>query len=106
MNFFDIAAVLVALLTSIAIVLLERIVPGLGLRTAAELFLGAIDFDQTLMHGLLCFLLFAGALHVDLDGLIEHRGLVVFSVLAQGLTVRRLLVYYGVGQGEQSSTAD
>ena len=25
------------------------------------------------MHGLLCFLLFAGALHVDLGGLLDHR---------------------------------
>jgi CPA1 family monovalent cation:H+ antiporter len=37
-------------------------------------FLGNIDFNEALMHGMLSFLLFAGALHVDLAALIEHRG--------------------------------
>jgi monovalent cation:H+ antiporter, CPA1 family len=67
---------LVALLSSLAVVLVERFVPGFDLRTAIQQFIGRIDFDQTLMHGLLCFLLFAGALHVDLDGLIRHRAII------------------------------
>ncbi|MBW2419293.1 MAG: sodium:proton antiporter, partial [Deltaproteobacteria bacterium] len=32
-----------------------------------------IDFDETLMHGMLGLLLFAGALHVDLGGLLEQK---------------------------------
>ena len=67
---------IVALLSSLAIVLLEQVVPGMDLRSVVQIFLGEIDFDQTLMHGMLCFLLFAGALHVDLEGLIEQRWLI------------------------------
>ena len=64
---------LVALVSSLIVVVLEQLVPGLPLRADIERFLGQIDFNQTLMHGLLCFLLFAGALHVDLGGLLDHR---------------------------------
>jgi len=67
---------LVALLSSLAVVLAEQFVPGLEWRAAVVAFLGEIDFDQTLMHGLLCFLLFAGALHIDVEGLIEHRWII------------------------------
>ncbi len=83
----------VALVSSVAVVLIQRIAPGLELRLVVEQFLGQIDFDQTLMHGLLCFLLFAGALHVDLGGLVDHRWTigalatvgVVISVVVVGL---------------------
>ena len=67
---------LVALLSSIAVVGLEQVIPAIDFRPTIERFLGEIDFDQTVMHGLLCFLLFAGALHVDLDGLIRHRWII------------------------------
>ncbi len=63
----------VALVSSLVVVLIQRLAPGLELRLVVERFLGQIDFDQTFMHGLLCFLLFAGALHVDLDGLVDNR---------------------------------
>jgi CPA1 family monovalent cation:H+ antiporter len=64
---------LVALVSSLVVVVLEQFVPGLRLQADIEGFLGQIDFNDTLMHGLLCFLLFAGALHVDLGGLLDHR---------------------------------
>ncbi len=35
----------------------------------AAVFVQSIDFSQTLLHGMLAFLLFAGALHVDLNDL-------------------------------------
>jgi Na+:H+ antiporter len=61
----------VALLSSFVVVATETIVPGL--RASIATFLGEIDFNQTLMHGMLCFLLFAGALHVDLAGLVNNK---------------------------------
>lgn len=64
---------LVALASSLIVVLAEYALPGLQLRAQVTEFLGEIDFDQALMHGMLCFLLFAGALHVDLDDLVENR---------------------------------
>jgi CPA1 family monovalent cation:H+ antiporter len=82
-------------MSSLVVVLIEELVPGVQLRPAVENFVGRIDFDQTLMHGLLSFLLFAGALHVDLEGLINQRwtiaalatvGVLVSVVVVGGLT--------------------
>lgn len=44
-----------------------------GLEHKAEEMLASIDFDQTLLHGMLSFLLFAGALHVNLSDLAQQR---------------------------------
>ena len=91
---------LVALVSSLAVVLIDRVVPGFDLRSAMEGFLGEIDFDQTLMHGLLCFLLFAGALHVDLEGLIQQgwliAGLATVGVLLS-VTVVGVLTWLTLG---------
>jgi CPA1 family monovalent cation:H+ antiporter len=64
---------LVALVSSLIVIVLERVLPSIQLQADIQGFLGQIDFNQTLMHGLLCFLLFAGALHVDLGGLLDYR---------------------------------
>lgn len=39
------------------------------LKEAAAVFVQSMDFSETLLHGMLAFLLFAGALHVDLNDL-------------------------------------
>jgi CPA1 family monovalent cation:H+ antiporter len=65
-----------------------------GIEQDAQRMLDSIDFDATLLHGMLSFLLFAGALHVKLGDLAEHRwviGLlasagVVLSTFIVGLT--------------------
>ena len=44
-----------------------------GLEHQAKAMLASIDFDQTLLHGMLSFLLFAGALHVNLNDLAQQR---------------------------------
>ncbi|MEO7133683.1 MAG: sodium:proton antiporter [Vicinamibacterales bacterium] len=91
---------LVALVSSLALVIVERLLPGLELRAAMEGFVGEIDFNQTLLRGMLCFLLFAGALHVDLDGLIEHKwviaGLATVGV-ALSVSVVGLLTWWAFG---------
>jgi Na+:H+ antiporter len=61
----------VALLSSFVVVATQAVFPGL--RAGIASFLGQIDFNDTLMHGMLCFLLFAGALHVDLEGLLKNK---------------------------------
>ncbi|MBD3729113.1 MAG: cation:proton antiporter, partial [Sphingomonadales bacterium] len=47
----------------------NAIFPGLLLDDHVKNFLTRLNFTQTLLEGMLCFLLFAGALHVDLDRL-------------------------------------
>ena len=63
---------------SLALVALSVVYPPI--KVDAERLLAAIDFDQLLLHGALGFLLFAGALHIELGDLREHR--VTIGVLA------------------------
>ena len=62
-----IGLMVIALTFSLVFVVLGALgVIKLGQATA---FVQSIDFSETLLHGMLAFLLFAGALHVDLDDL-------------------------------------
>jgi CPA1 family monovalent cation:H+ antiporter len=63
----------VALASSLMVLAADRLFPGIGLAPDVKSFLGAIDFNETLMRGMLAFLLFAGALHLDLEGLLENK---------------------------------
>ncbi len=73
-----IGLMLIALLMSLA---LQLPIPGLqGLAQGAATMVAHVDFDETLLHGMLSFLLFAGALHVNLYDLAKQRW--VIGVLA------------------------
>lgn len=85
-----IGLMLIALLMSLGLIVLAPVFPEF--RADVALFLSAVDFDETLMHGMLSFLLFAGALHVNLDELAEQKWIV--SLLA---TVGVLLSTFIVG---------
>ena len=65
--------VLMALISAIIVLGLDYIVPQLGVASTVQNWLDEIDFNRTLMHGMLSFLLFAGALHVNLNDLIESK---------------------------------
>ena len=70
-----IGIMLIALVFSLILVLLSYFGIGIG-EQYAEQILNNIDFNQTLMHGMLSFLLFAGALHINLDALLEKKWIV------------------------------
>lgn len=53
---------------------------SLGLQQEAIRLVRSIDFDETLLHGMLSFLLFAGALHIDLEALARRKWII--TVLA------------------------
>jgi len=55
-----------------------------------ESMLRSVDFDETLLHGMLSFLLFAGALHLDLNDLASQRG--VIAVLATAGVIGATLI--------------
>jgi len=73
-----IGVMLIALLGSLALILLGPL--SLGLKESTRQLLNSIDFDETLLHGMLSFLLFAGALHIDLSDLYQQRRII--SLLA------------------------
>ncbi len=57
----------------------------------AERLVGSIDFHETLMEGMLSFLLFAGALHINLDDLRQQKW-VVLSLATVGVVLSTFLV--------------
>ncbi|MDR3450321.1 MAG: sodium:proton antiporter [Alphaproteobacteria bacterium] len=72
----SVGMMLFAFLTSLAAMGLERV--GLINIDSASDFVEHIDFSGILLHGMLSFLLFAGALHVDLHELRKYRNVVAF----------------------------
>ena len=64
----------IALLVSLGLAVLGPL--GFGLKEDAFRLLASIDFDETLLHGMLSFLLFAGALHVNLGDLAKQKWLI------------------------------
>ena len=68
-----IGLVVIALASSLGVIAIDAAVPDLNLRDTARAAFLQIDFHETLMEGLLSFLLFAGALHVNLDELLARK---------------------------------
>ena len=69
----SIGLVLIALIVSIVTLFVDELFPGLLLEATVRETLTEIEFHDTLMRGMLSFLLFAGALHVDLNPLLDRR---------------------------------
>jgi CPA1 family monovalent cation:H+ antiporter len=57
----------------------------------ARTLLDVVDFDDLLMNGMLSFLLFAGALHVNLDELLERKWTILLLATV-GVTISTFLV--------------
>ena len=72
--------VIIALASSVLVIILDFIFPFLAVSDILRGWLDEIDFNRTLMNGMLSFLLFAGALHVDLSSLMKAK--VHVSILA------------------------
>ena len=72
--------VIIALFAGVSILILDFIFPFLELSSILQGWLDEIDFNRTLMNGMLCFLLYAGALHVDLNSLMKAK--IHVSILA------------------------
>ncbi len=85
---------------SLAVVGADAVFPGAGLGDSVRAFLAGVDFPRALMEGMLSFLLFAGALHVDLGNLLKGKWAV--SVMATvGVVISTLIV----GAGFKAVTA-
>ena len=90
------------LLFSVAVFVAGHFLPAVGARVAG--LLGQFDLDEALLHGMLGFLLFAGALHVDLGDLARHRWPIVtlatlgvlLSTVAVGVLMWRVLALTGL----------
>ncbi len=81
-------------LASLAVVGADALVPGAGLGRAVREFLAGIDFHDALLNGMLSFLLFAGALHVDLGSLLKRKA-AVFVMATAGVLLSTVIVAAG-----------
>jgi CPA1 family monovalent cation:H+ antiporter len=75
-----IGVMLIALLVSAGLIGAGHFAPWI--REGAENLLKQIDFDKALMQGMLSFLLFAGALHINLDDLNKQGGVIAPLAIA------------------------
>lgn len=99
-----IGVMVIALGLSLLIVGLNAAGLDFGLRAQEEAFLKTLDFSRVLMDGMLSFLLFAGALHVDIAALRQFRftvaGLALVGTLLStwlvGLAMWWLLPWIGL----------
>jgi len=99
-----IGVMVTALLLSLVIILLDLAGADFGLHHKMETMLRAIDFSNVLMQGMLSFLLFAGALHIDLSELRAYRWQVLilaffstlFSTFIVGLAAWYVLPFIGI----------
>jgi CPA1 family monovalent cation:H+ antiporter len=79
---------------SLVVVAIGALIPSTGLAGYVEQFLSGIDFHQTLMEGMLSFLLFAGALHVDWHDMRKGRWAIMLLATV-GVTLSTILVGLG-----------
>ena len=99
-----IGVMLIALLMSLLLILIGELGVARFDEVAERLLLG-VDFDETLMHGMLSFLLFAGALHVDLGGLKQQKWVITIlatvgvflSTMIVGVLAWAVLSWLGIG---------
>ena len=97
-----IGLMLLSLILSSFIFLIGLIVPEI--RLFASTILGSVDFNITLMGGMLSFLLFAGSLHVDLNDLLKQKTIisilatlgVIFSTLVVGTITYYVLAFFSI----------
>jgi CPA1 family monovalent cation:H+ antiporter len=90
-----IGLVVIALFASFGVLIADLVFPALGFRAAVHGMLADIAFPDALLKGMLSFLLFAGALHVDLGDLLSRKwaigtlatvGIAISTVLVGGAT--------------------
>ncbi|WP_427449997.1 cation:proton antiporter [Litorimonas sp. WD9-15] len=95
-----IGLLVMALFASFILMALEIFVPSVGLTDTIQAGLGQIDFNETLMKGMLGFLLFAGALHVDLGKLRDAKW-AIGSMATFGVVLSTFIVgtgFWGLAQ--------
>ncbi len=84
-----IGIMIISLAASLAIIAMGSFKPDLF--AATNHFIGSIDFDTALMDVMLSFLLFAGAIHIDLERLKKQK-LAVMTFATIGILISTFLI--------------
>ena len=86
-----IGLLIMALVGSLFLLVLEAIAPGLGITETLQRAIGQIDFYSAIMNGMLAFLLFAGALHVDF-GLLKGQKWAIALMASIGVVISTVVI--------------
>jgi CPA1 family monovalent cation:H+ antiporter len=86
-----IGLLLIALVASLALIVIELLSPQTDLLEIVTGILQQIDFPETVMHGLLGFLLFAGAMHVDFS-VFRSRAIAIALMATVGVIISTFLI--------------
>ena len=89
-----IGMLVMGLAASLLLIAVEVSVPEVSLYDDLTRLVGEIDFQSTVLNWMLAFLLFAGALHVDL-GLLRMRASVVGTMATFGVVISTAVVGLG-----------
>lgn len=84
-----IGVMLFALLLSFVVIVLRWIEPSIA--QDVEQLLSQVNFDETLLLGMLSFLLFAGALHININDLVRQRW-IILTLACGGVIMSTLIV--------------
>lgn len=85
---------IIGAIASLALLGADRLFPQIAMGAALHDFVKDLDFHSTLMNGMLSFLLFAGALHVDLSSL-SKRKWTVLAMATIGIALSTAIVGFG-----------
>ena len=86
-----IGLVVIALAASLMIILIEVLNPASSIMEVVSGLLVQIDFHETVMRGMLSFLLFAGALHVDFTAF-KSRARAIALMATLGILISTFLI--------------
>ncbi|GGB48389.1 sodium:proton antiporter [Tistrella bauzanensis] len=96
----NIGLLLMGLGASLILIAIELLFPATTIYRSVSAMIGQIDFYEAVMHGMLAFLLFAGALHVDLDRL-RWRAPAIGVLATVGVLISMAIVATGLwGAGQ------
>jgi CPA1 family monovalent cation:H+ antiporter len=85
---------IIGALASLALLGLDNLFPHIAVGAALHQFVRNLDFHSTLMNGMLSFLLFAGALHVDLGALAQRKWSVLIMATL-GVAISTIIIGFG-----------
>jgi len=94
----SIGLMLLALITSFLMIGTEILIPN-AFRDVSTL-VGSIDFSELLMKGMLSFMLFAGAIHININQLKQEKvSVIIFSTISVVLStfIIGMIIYFVLG---------
>jgi Na+:H+ antiporter len=96
----NVGLLIMGLVASLVLVAFEVLVPTVAIYADLHDFIEKIDFSTTLLDGMLAFLLFAGALQIDLS-VLRDRAWAVGAMATFGVIISTMVVavlFWGAGQ--------